>query len=557
MHYGVSRHAFRIFSNLGTSTLVLVFVFSVALIFMGAPHRVQAQTQALLVPTNDVVNNAKETGFFGLSFDGLAFEAANILIDQIGADIVTWINTGFDGNPAFVDDLGAFSENVADKITGQFFENNNLNWMCSPFKIEVQLALLEDYNNNNLRFACTLSGAVENVEDFFDGNFASGGWETWFEVTQRRENSPYGAYLASKEALEEKVASAIGKEDAKLGFGNGFFTKEQCSIYTLCESWVEIDGFGEVCESWQKITKDEITEEQLAAKGTSCLQTETLTPGKVIEDRLNETLGSGQRRIEVADELSEIFTALIHQLLTQVLTDEGGLRGATEFIEEVGIGTVIGGPTGSLDCNGGSPGSSTITKTVDSFEITQGNKEKIIGLGLNGHYPHMSASFDFFLGPDLNSNGHDNWQAIYLLRPTQTQSGVGGWFNHLTIMQGASIMNMIGNGLTKDDDWTNVNANWTLNHWYHIEMTYDAGVEARIVVTDRDSGNTVATMSATPANSIYSPSGGGTKLFLGSETKPLIGSIIEDFTLTLVPGEAVCGGVPAGGGSGGGGPINP
>ena len=393
---------------------------------------------------------------------------------------------------------------------------------------------------------------TENIENFLDGNFASGGWQSWFELTQRKENSPYGAYVVAQEELDRRIAQKLDEEETKLDRGRGFFTKEVCAIYEVCSEFeIAPSGIGLVCTKREKVGADVITEDQL--DGAVCVQNKTLSPATIIEGQLQQVLPAGLRRIEIADELSEIFTALITQLLTEVLTGDEGLRGATEFIEEVGIGTVVGGPTGSLDCNGGSPGSSTVTKTVDSFEITQGNREMQIGLGLDGHYPHVEASFDFFLGPEINPDGRENWQSVFMIRPVAAPPGRGGWFNNLTIMDRTAIMNMIGNGSDPVDDWTNVNANWTLNHWYRVTLLYDAGVEARIEVTDRDSGAGVATMSAVPGNSIY-PLGGGTSLFLGSEAKPLIGSKIEGFTLTLEPGEAVCGGVSGGGPGGPGGP---
>ena len=157
---GIKSYTLRSHKRFRVHIILVILLLFVVAGYFAAPRQVNAQAGfpgALLVPISAPITEAKEVGFFGLSFDGLSFAFANILIDQITADIVTWINTGFDGNPAFVDDLGSFAENVADQYAGAFFESNDLNWLCSPFQVKVQLALLEDYNRNNIRYACTFT----------------------------------------------------------------------------------------------------------------------------------------------------------------------------------------------------------------------------------------------------------------------------------------------------------------------------------------------------------------------------------------------------------------
>jgi hypothetical protein len=53
------------------------------------------------------------------------------------------------------------------------------------------------------------------------------------------------------------------------------------------------------------------------------------TPGTTIENALNDALGAPGRRIEMADEINEIFAALFNQLVTQAFNGVGGLLGLT------------------------------------------------------------------------------------------------------------------------------------------------------------------------------------------------------------------------------------
>lgn len=525
---------------------------------------------ATTVPTSPIPLVVKE----GIK-DCIAWAIANAVIEGITEEITKWANSGFDGNPAYVRDIKRhLQRQINDEIGGFIQETQELAFLCEPFQRQVLTALAVNFDTDGSssyrnRASCTLDDIINNADDFqdfVDGDFSKGGWRGWIELTQRPQNNPYGSYYLAAQELGGRIGETSSAEQEQVAQGRGFLTKEACYVYEECTEYqtLEPDEFGPpACLNYETTILTTAIPLEEVPDGATCIDVQTVTPGSVIQETLQKTLGLSVDRIIQIDELNEALSTLFTKLFNEILSGDEGLRGVGVFIEENSDFTEIveegfpdTGSRGTLECNGGSPGSSTITRTVNRFEITQGNRSMTIGLPLDGHYPQVEIDFDFFLGPELNPDGPSNWQAIYMIVPQSPPDGVGGWFNHLTIMDRTSIMNMIGNGATENDEWTNVNASWTLNHWYHIEMVYDAGEEARIEITDKDTGNQVATMSATPANSIYNPGGGGTKLKLGSpgaSTDPLVGSIIEDFTIRLEPGQAVCGGVPVGEGGGGGG----
>lgn len=219
-------------------------------------------------------------------------------------DIVRWINSGFEGNPAFVTDPAGFALGVGDRVAGEFISRSSLGFLCDPFRLNVQLGLAMQYRRFIDR-GCSLSDVLNNVRGFIDdGDFESGGWNTWLAVTQREGGNPYDAYLRASSRLAVEISGAQGLELAKLSWGRGFLSWEECRYYDYQGGEVNGDDpniYGEDCQ--------------------------IQTPGSVIESQLENQLGSSLKQLELADEFDEIIGALVNQLLVQVFNSAGGLRG--------------------------------------------------------------------------------------------------------------------------------------------------------------------------------------------------------------------------------------
>ena len=139
---------------------------------------------------------------------------------------------------------------------------------------------------------CTLTGSVENVQEFVSGNFAQGGWKRWFEMTTDPRNNFIGALDMSEDALRrtQEDAKERSKTEALAGQGMGSFK--------ICVT--DSSGF-EHCP--------------------------IATPGFAIADQLNRALGAGQDTLISADEINEIISALFNQLAVQAITGVNGLLG--------------------------------------------------------------------------------------------------------------------------------------------------------------------------------------------------------------------------------------
>lgn len=250
------------------------------------------------VPTSNPAYEAKETGIslFGvsvpISWDSLTIAIAKKFIERMVDSTVTWINSGRDGNPSFVTDPKQYFTDIADGVAGEFILGSDLNFLCSPFQANIRLSLTQQFHTPN-PFQCTLTEVVGNIDNFYN-DFSQGGWDAWFSMTQNSSNNPYGAYLEAKIELDSRIASAIGIEQEKLSWGNGFISWSDC------------------------IVPDPLTGE--------CLKRGPIkTPGIVLEGQLENVLGTGLRQLELADEFDELIGALLGQLLQGKIFNSSGL----------------------------------------------------------------------------------------------------------------------------------------------------------------------------------------------------------------------------------------
>lgn len=241
--------------------------------------------------------------------DSLVILAREILIKQITTSIVNWINSGFEGSPAFVTDPKRFLQDTADAAVGEYIFGSSLGFLCEPFAYEVKLALLLEFNNDVYVPRCTLSDVIDNTDNFIDDLDKNFRWDVWAEMTQNPSNNPYGSYVNAKLQISDDVAKALNIEKDKLNWGNGFLSYKKCDG----KSVLTAQDYNESDKQAGDFTINEKTGEVCIIK----------TPGSVINAQLNDTLSTGTTQLELADEINEIIGALLAQLAKQVVGPEG------------------------------------------------------------------------------------------------------------------------------------------------------------------------------------------------------------------------------------------
>lgn len=286
--------------------------------------------QNILTAVNSALSSASEYAmkYKEMVLDPLAWMLAKQLLSAMTTDVVNWINSGFDGKPAFLTDPGNFFLNIADDTASEFLsENGPLSGLCSPFSVDIRLALALNIaqnggRGNRKKYSCSLSKVIgnfqnlpnsvtvngQNINGFVNGDFTKGGWPAFISLTSDPQNSPIGAYLIAESDLNLQIAQGQAGVQAELQMGSGFLS------YKKCEK-VSIGGS----------TTDDPGNELNAGQTQTVCHTET--PGSVISGALQKQLGAPVDELNIADEFDEIIGALFSQLVQGVL--KGGLGSAS------------------------------------------------------------------------------------------------------------------------------------------------------------------------------------------------------------------------------------
>ena len=231
-----------------------------------------------------------------LVWDGLFFSIAKEALQQMTQDIIEWVNSGFDGDPAFVTDLEGYLQEVADNVAGSFIYEEGLSSVCSAYQLDVRTAIAQQYQERQYggfqeEAECTLEDGNTDLNAFLDGEFTADSWELWFEVVLNPEETPIGAFIGGTVALNEEIRAEAEVELRYLDYGNGFLSQKVCTGIGLDEE---------------------------------CTIT---TPGSIIQDMLSFSLTTPARTLIEADEMNEVLGALFSNLANQALSGINGLLG--------------------------------------------------------------------------------------------------------------------------------------------------------------------------------------------------------------------------------------
>jgi hypothetical protein len=299
--------------------------------------------------------------------DPMAMMLAKMMIQDITASTVNWINSGFNGNPAYVQNPELFFSQLGDMTAAQYLSSNS--WivqnLCSPFQAKIQLAMTNAYLKQTSQYSCSL-GKIENNFNNFTNDFTQGGWDTWFNVTQNTQSNPYGAFNDAQDRLAIQIGTAQNHYQTQLNQGNGFLSWETCKTAaqagvttgpSLSQLGAVNTASGISCPSGYfpnptgtcvdnsgnpapesaillnaiSVPPGTDTSIPTPAGVSNCpYGTQVNTPGSVIQQQLATTLGSTVNQLGVAQSINQIVGALMVQLVKQVVGGAGSLFGASQ-----------------------------------------------------------------------------------------------------------------------------------------------------------------------------------------------------------------------------------
>jgi len=237
--------------------------------------------------------------------DGIGWAIAKQIVSSMVQSLINWINSGFQGSPAFLSDFKGFLLNAVDQVVGEYIQDLGGigSFVCSPFRLDVQVSVALQYQQARADRGqgqpaptCTLSGIINNIQGFIGGAFDQGGWDDWFDITaQPQTYTPYGSVLAAQAGARARIINAKGEELTILDWGDGFLSGEICNL--------------------------------VQGAGTSRQDCFISKPGKIIEEALSFNLDSGRQSLITADEINEIIAALLGQLANMAIQGVNGLLG--------------------------------------------------------------------------------------------------------------------------------------------------------------------------------------------------------------------------------------
>lgn len=267
-----------------------------------------------------------EQGLITKALNALAWTVAKVAIQSMTKSIVNWINSGFEGSPAFETDLNSSLRKLGDGVAQGFLTQIiNDEAVHSPFidslvtKVGAAYYLYSSKDAISAQLRYTLAETSPNPQAFQAGDFSQGGWNAWFSSFQNPANNPYGAQMIASQALANQVSVAANQRVAELAWGKGFLSwKGDCIKGNISKDastlMNEVGATGKAAETAYVSSLSD-------AEG--CLERETKTPGSVIESALIANVNSPLHQLELADSINEIVGALAQQLVSKVIGGEG------------------------------------------------------------------------------------------------------------------------------------------------------------------------------------------------------------------------------------------
>lgn len=306
-----------------TRTLISLLIAFSMVLPMGvavAPRPAHA-----FVPVGDVLNTAFQAAHFGKDTiaDGIAWMIAKSAVSAMTRSLVTWINSGFQGSPAFATNLRQNLLRVGDAVAGRFFDELADGIVDSPYQDEIVTAVRTGYYLSTggsfyVRNPFTLDQYSSDPDAFLRGDFSQGGLSAWFSTTMNQQNNPYGAYQLALGELDRRLSSAQGERITELDWGDGFMSyRGDCLVdsdsLTAAQKADGVDAT-DLAEGGSATSLAEVD---------NCLYREIKTPGSVISSQLNAALPKSMEGLVAADEIDEVIGALMQQLVTQVIGKTG------------------------------------------------------------------------------------------------------------------------------------------------------------------------------------------------------------------------------------------
>ncbi len=296
--------------------------------------RIKVDTGALEKKVDSVIANtaATEAATETLALNDNCLKAigkimVKMLLQKITMSTVEWINNGFNGKPAWVQNPGRFLENIAKTELLSFglemnppklypfaraFLATQVKAFQRKFKQNAQFSLDELINATNQDWT---------KESFYE-DFSKGGWDAWTYMAQPH-NNPIGFQIMASNELQKRLkdtfdAPATIIKDA-LKWSGGFLGQERCAnprdknLTRAIDD--EMKGFGVDMEGYKYYGDQKIQSGMIR-----CKRWETVTPGKMAAEAITKIAHYPDNAYLKADDLNSAIAAVADAIINRFAT---------------------------------------------------------------------------------------------------------------------------------------------------------------------------------------------------------------------------------------------
>lgn len=312
-----------------------IMVVAVAYAPMTAPR-------AHAIPVFDVANfvtNTIQTTIVE-TLNGIAWAVAKTAIQSMTKSIVNWINSGYQGEPAFSQNMQRDLRQVSDAAANLFLFNLNKSIQTglvdSPFVADIAqlsvnaylLATSDDILAQRLKY--TLLNHTQDSVAYMRGDFAKGGLPAWHSLIFQCGNDPLCVSFSTQEQLLGQIDAQARTWLADYNNGRGFLSwRGECQLYESAQN--ANNSFRDQCVADAEANGQDpalscldIYEDNVSlGDEDTCIEYDVLTPGSIVEETLGITVNSPLRQLELADSINEIVGAVVTQMVSQVLGESG------------------------------------------------------------------------------------------------------------------------------------------------------------------------------------------------------------------------------------------
>ncbi len=263
--------------------------------------------------------------------DGISWFLNKVVLRSITHSLVQWINSGFQGEPAWILDKSVLLSVVVDEnvafligIIMALSDEELYPWFKAAIVQAIGGSIYAGFEEG---LQSTFPGGMVYYNDYlndFSACPAITSWECYISISYYA-NNPYGIVDYALGHLSDMIAEKVGNVTNDLLEGTGFLSFSECVKYGPRTNFVEEEP--------------------------PCIERERRTPGQVLANQMTSGLNTSKDSLIQADELEEAIIAIIDALIDQLI-NQGlyFLSGVEE--KDYGYGGTPGLPTFPQCSNG-------------------------------------------------------------------------------------------------------------------------------------------------------------------------------------------------------------